>query len=51
MTPQLKLIAAGATAAAVSKFVFHHEGGKALMIGLATISAIAILLAQENKEA
>lgn len=49
MTPQLKLVALGAVATAIAKFGFGKDWKGAAFVGLAAISAVAILFAHEDK--
>lgn len=48
MTPQIRLVAIGAAAAAVSKFFFQHDVKTSALIGTGTIAAVAILTAQDK---
>lgn len=49
MTPQIKLVMAGAAATLVAKFWFKKDLTTALLAGTATISTLAILTAHEDK--
>lgn len=48
MTPQLKLVTAGAIAGLVAKFAFGKDNTTSLLFGLAAISTIAVLTAHTD---